>query len=143
MNEYLSEVRKPRKPRSPVFKTRSAHGSAAPKLGCPRRLGARRGRLVLRIGLIFARLLSVGCEQQALLDRHLMVSIGIRHGDIEAAGNARDRSVSRVGSVLLQRVLEVLTRLEACLVDLLLRIRLDLRHILLGDGGCCVMAAGE
>ena len=68
-----------------------ARGSAAPKLGCPRRLGARRGRLVLRIGLIFARWLSVGCEQQALFDRDLMVSIRIRHGDIEAAGHPRDR----------------------------------------------------
>ena len=70
-----------------------AHGSAPPKLGYPRRLGARRGRLVLRIGLIFARLLSVGYEQQAPLDRDLVVSIGIRHGDIEAAGNARDHNV--------------------------------------------------
>src|ERR1700722_12831391 len=106
MNEYLSEVRKPA-------------GSAAPKLGYPRRLGACRGRLVLRIGLIFARLLSVGCEKQALLDRDLMISIGIRHGDIEAARNTRDRSVPRVGAGQLQGILDVFTRLEACFVDLL------------------------
>src|SRR6202020_2551988 len=97
----------------------AAHGSAAPKLGYPCRLGARRGRLVLRIGLIFARLLSVGCEPQALLDCDLMFSIGVRHGDIEAAGHTRDRNVLRVGAVLLQGVLDVLTRLDACIVDLL------------------------
>jgi hypothetical protein len=121
-----------------------AASASALKLGHPRRLGARRGRLVLRIGLGPAGLLCVGWERQAFLERDLMVSVGIRHGDVETAGGARDCGVPRVGAGLLGRVLEILARLGPGLVDFLLRIRLRLRHVLLGDdGGLRVVTPGE
>jgi hypothetical protein len=93
-------------------------------------LGIRRRGLILRVSLVLARLLRIRREHQALLESDLVITVSLRHLDVEFARRSRDLGVPRVRTGLLHRILQVLAGLGARILQLRLRPLLRLGDIL-------------